>query len=675
MNRLFARPALLIFLGCVLLFVAVNHAFFLSTPWHEDGDFAVNGLQIERAKHFDELYGNYSRFHFNHPGPAFFYVYALGESLLCDWYQVAPSPHNAHVFAGLLLQSAFFATALGLATRWIRARWFLPIALFLAGWHFSLAGDAFTSIWPPNALLMPFLCFLVACASFAAGRPQDLPVAVVAGGFLVHGHVAQPLFVVVLFFVAYVWFWQSDRTLGEAGWGFLQRHHTVHLLASVCLFCFVLPLAIDLALGSESNLMRIVRFLLLKGNTHKTLGQSFLYLLSFFGYCKDQASFLADPAHLNLGFLRSRLPFYLAWLAVLGGIGTGLRQKWRTISTSPESRFLVVLTGLVALCLGLTLLWGMIQTGEMYAFNGHFYYAIIYTLLLILAALFALRLPERGAFAGGTLLCFAGVALVWKYQQEPQSAQKADHHWMDATEAALSADPHPLQTKFLVFDHDDWGEAAKTALALKRLGGRFRVEGNWGFMFGYYRTFQPSAEENNPPAMSVWHLSRRLLPGRSAPLDRDLRIFFDPSPLDPNGTVIDCSREGNLEQYQFYGFSIADGSFAWTTLPRSALQFSSVPTLHDLVATITAEPFTAGKLIPHQPMTLYINDCPVANFDLRTQQTVSAVIPASIWNLRPVVTVVLRFPSANSPLRLGLSGDPRMLGWAISRISFKPVSP
>ena len=52
---------------CALILV-VNRGLF-STSLIEAGDQATNTIQVQNAAHFRELLGNYSRWHFHHPGP------------------------------------------------------------------------------------------------------------------------------------------------------------------------------------------------------------------------------------------------------------------------------------------------------------------------------------------------------------------------------------------------------------------------------------------------------------------------------------------------------------------------------------------------------------------------------------------------------------------------------
>src|SRR5690606_13958691 len=121
-SRLLGRGlfAAVLFTATFVLLVAARWETFFGSPVYEAGDLAVNALQVEYARHFAELYGNYSRFEFNHPGPAFFYVYAAFQWLLCDLIPLCPSPHNAHLLACVALQSFFFALALGILRTHVR---------------------------------------------------------------------------------------------------------------------------------------------------------------------------------------------------------------------------------------------------------------------------------------------------------------------------------------------------------------------------------------------------------------------------------------------------------------------------------------------------------------------------------------------------------------------------
>src|SRR6202050_2381197 len=104
----------------VLLFVLLcaRNWFLFTARLYEQGDSAANSILIAQAKHFTLLVGNYSREGFNHPGPAYMYVQAVGEYLFQNWLHVVPTAWNAHVLAVFALNGAFTALAVGIVYGW-----------------------------------------------------------------------------------------------------------------------------------------------------------------------------------------------------------------------------------------------------------------------------------------------------------------------------------------------------------------------------------------------------------------------------------------------------------------------------------------------------------------------------------------------------------------------------
>src|ERR1017187_9572233 len=77
----------------LLLILALNADVFRK-PIIEDGDFAANSLIVQQAKHLHLLVGHYSRWGFHHPGPAYWYLFALGEFLFYDTLHLVPAPRS-----------------------------------------------------------------------------------------------------------------------------------------------------------------------------------------------------------------------------------------------------------------------------------------------------------------------------------------------------------------------------------------------------------------------------------------------------------------------------------------------------------------------------------------------------------------------------------------------------
>src|ERR1035437_3217278 len=131
--------------------IFIGHSYYFGTPIFETDDLAANSLQINRAIHLLEIYGNYSRFGFHHPGPAFIYVYAAGEALFYNLLHVVPAPENGHLLAAALLQSSFLAAAIATIARYARPNrgLFVAGAIAIALADFQLAGNHEFAIWPP----------------------------------------------------------------------------------------------------------------------------------------------------------------------------------------------------------------------------------------------------------------------------------------------------------------------------------------------------------------------------------------------------------------------------------------------------------------------------------------------------------------------------------------------
>jgi len=92
----------------VLGILLARNAWLFAVPVYEDADMGAYSIQVEQARRFTLLAGNYSRERFDHPGPAFLYVQAGGEDLWYALLRVVPAAWNGEVL-GLYLLSSFFA--------------------------------------------------------------------------------------------------------------------------------------------------------------------------------------------------------------------------------------------------------------------------------------------------------------------------------------------------------------------------------------------------------------------------------------------------------------------------------------------------------------------------------------------------------------------------------------
>ena len=454
----------------ILAVLIVNSADFLfRQSYYEVWDSAANSLSVLRAKHFTQLYGPYSRWKFHHPGPALFYIQALGEWVFHDLLHWVKTPFPGQVIAHAAVMCCFFVATLMIFANGLpagRARWwFLCGALALAVLHFTamsalpsydaLQGPtAFLSPWSAHALVLPFLCLLAAGAAVAAGRSEDLPTLALAGGYLLELHVAQPMFVGPVFALAYAGLlWQGNRQeaarggyRGPSGPGERLRRGMgaawrdspgAHVTAASILAFFALPFVLDAGKGTQSNLAAILRHLQ-EHHDHKTFERAWFYFLQFGAYVPytpvgneftgyDRAGMAAyRHAHAVLYGAWSVVALLAAWALLTGWRAGGAEEGLagpggRLPPALAGRRFRAWAAAFLLLALGLTLRWNMMQDGQMFYFNSWFTFAIYYFGALIALAVVCAGLrgvpslpgledaPGRWPAPGER---FAGIALV-----------------------------------------------------------------------------------------------------------------------------------------------------------------------------------------------------------------------------------------------------------------------
>ncbi len=720
------------------LLAAYSAEYFFRHPLYELGDSAANSLSVNRAKHFAELYGPYSRWGFHHPGPALFYVMALGEWLFFDTLQIVPAPFNAQTLICLFVEVGFFMAALQVFVHWLPFRcrwWFFPLAILSAAWFFGHpaasnavaalpAGLAFQTTWGPHFVVLVFLCLLTAGASVAAGRAQELPLLVLAAGFLVHCHVAQPLFVVPCSLLAYTGLigqqrstrpTDQKRTLQPelrralarlaAPW---KNYTRVHRVAGVILAIFVLPIFIDLCRGADSNFALLLHHIHSHEGQHNSLAKSLVYFLLFAAQTSYQPG-REDFGHFDAAgvedLLRVHAPVYTLW-----GITFGLvilmmvwqiRQRIKRRETSDAGRFLVWGGIYLFLAIGLTLRWGVIQDGEMFYYNAWFNFAIYFFAALIalgtltLAAQAALKrwgdrgsgLAERGitvlAAIGGILLFAAHVKIM-----PPAWQPLAGMH--DRVTGVIAKAAAPKATKFLDFPQLTWPYMAAVAVELDRAGEKFVVPARWRTMFGAEHAseidmaalarvnYQKWTLVEPREAASKINTTRKLVP-----LLNGIFLTTDPLPVfNPDGGGISSLdfRSGSLSPgFEITGWSGSEEWGEWIAARRAVLTFRTLPVKGDVKMTIDAFPYLdPAHGLRSQRLITSLNSeqlGPELRLDRADQPPVVITIPKAVWNRvkdHPGADAILELdlPDAIAPQELDPTkpGESRALALGVRHI-------
>jgi hypothetical protein len=484
MRRLLRRHAITLLPGVIFFafILLVNWRLFV-TPMAEYGDIAVNALQVQNAKHFRELLGNYSRWQFHHPGPFFFYLFAAGEALFYNLLHLVPAPFNAERLA----ETAFSTVCLFLTIHifYVNVRKSLfPVLAVLFSILFSYAldsaipGSMFLDLWPPYIAMFCFLLFSASCASVAAGNWKHLPLMALSGMIMLHAHVAQALFVPVLALVAL-----CSASISESKHGRLVQVLRVHkrqLAASVgIVLLFLLPVVIDWAIHHPNNIHQIRVYLRQHRGEHNSVAVTALYVLSFFTYAVNPEVALARPKPVLADVLNSDHFVQVYWsiylfTALFCGISY-IGRRWRL------SRFLKFVVAETVLIILLFAYWSWRITGPMYTFNGYFFFSVQLLLLLAFGAMLsqnALRSLKRAHSVPVACACTAFLLLVPYLKGLPGDPEVpaimssiAQRH---VTKVALSI---PMMPSMLI-------PGAGVASYLQRSGIYFCLGPEWGYVFG-----------------------------------------------------------------------------------------------------------------------------------------------------------------------------------------------
>ncbi len=672
-KRIFLSTLVAVSLALIVAFAAAGFDQYFKIPYLEKGDVAVNALQIDNAKYFREIYGNYSRFEFNHPGPAFFYAYAAGEWIFCDWLKVTPSPGTAHLFTSMCLQSLFFALSLAIMATHLSPRLWLPLGLLTAALYFGPLKDPFMSIWPPHVLLMPFLCFLVSCCSVGTGRVAHLPFAVLAGGFLFHGHVAQPLFVGSLGTLAFALC--AYRLRGPAphpSWReIFASHRRVAITSAALAGLFLLPIVIDVVTGgTRSNIATILgRFYANTGDS-KSLWQSFLYFLSFATPAQNQDEIFSTMGPQVGEFFRTYRGHVGLWICLLA-LPPLLGLIWRSRLTVEERRFLLTSHLFVLCAVAGCILWGMAQAGPMWQYNGYFYYAVyFFGLLLILGWLDGLVRYQGNAAFTSVLFAVSAIAFTWAFRLPRLGESETGAVTKRAVEAALS--DHDTRPKILVFEHKDWPAVASVALDLQRQGFNFYMEPWWQFMFGLRHQVTRLGDASEKSAQ-VWWLTN---PGPGGiPLSPTLSIFTKPAPIQASGDEIRFRGGDNAFRYIVQGVNAGIVDFAWAELPRLVLVFAPQPSDRDVKITFDARSaWHSREGTKPQLAVIFYNDQEVGRLTAFDRAPLSITVPRELWNRNPAGKLELRFPDALPNHDYKRPRHEWWTSWGIWSIRFDPAS-
>jgi hypothetical protein len=666
------RKFLLLWLALVAVFVLSHFRFYFLEAGSEFGDFAINALEIRKAKFFCALYGNPSRWGFRHPGPVFLYIYAAGEFLLHDLLHAVRSPYSAHIIAGIITQTGFFVWSLSILRHHVRHSLVIPLVLVAGALHFSavnynLPASSFQSVWLPHVLLFPFLCFLVACAAMASGSLTEILPAIVCGGMLVHGHVAQPLFVVPFFILACVAFATGSLMRRQSAATELRKHRNRLIVSGMLLMVFLLPIFLDWLKAEKSNLHLFQLHLAQHSGDHKTVSQSLAYLCTFLCYLAEPEKIFDAAGKPDMEFLWERWPFTAVWILIAVAL-----LAFAPIASRRSNRFVRWLYIYFGIGIALTICWGVLQSGLMFNFNSYFNFGLLFVAVILVIIALCAYVPVPANPRSAIVFSLAAIPLYlatvypWRFDIVFRDQQQA----IQLSGLKNFAENDGGAVKYLKFNHPDWPWAAGVAVALQRLGFQFAVPPQWEFMFGReHRLNRVTPFQKR--RVSVWNFGPRQGNTAGVQLTNDLFVRRSAPSINPDGSEITFAGSNiNAPEYILEGWDFSDRSFSWSTSRTGLIYFHPQPASADVNISIEVFPATFSRA-KSQRMTVWFNDSIRRDYDLTAPETVNMQIPATIWNQESDDYLVFEFPDAISPLAAGVSQDSRQISCGFTRIRFE----
>jgi hypothetical protein len=455
--------------AALLVVLCVRNRFLFTTRLYEDADMGANSILIEQARHFTLLVGNYSRDHFHHPGPAYMYVQAAGESLFWAFAHVVPTPWNGQLLAAYALNATFLSLVVGMVFGWTRslrgaAACFAVLAAFASAHPAMLSTD-----WMPYLYVPTYIAFVVAAASVAAGRTRHAWIMALTGWFLIHGHACFLFFVPVISLVVLAAvLWPRRRRFRASVRSFFATQRRVWVPVAVISAVFALPIVLDLALHWPGQ---------------------------FGDYLKYSSSSTAG-GHSVSAVVRDVLwywwPFRNAWFPIAGYAIAAAVTGW--LAPARLRRFLGALLAVNAvssLAFGYYAATGIDVLSEHYI--GYFYWSAPVITLLVIAVGVVEAMPSQwhlGAVAaiGAAALALAALAMAPHTRTSTDSSDPAVLSSGPDTDPALPGAVSALAARsggrmiVVRFRNRSWPDVTGFLVLAERQGIRACTANRWTFM-------------------------------------------------------------------------------------------------------------------------------------------------------------------------------------------------
>jgi len=283
-----------------------------------DGDYA--GLELATRYVFTgrTLLGPYSRFEFNHPGPAYFFFLAPIHRLYGET--------STGLFAGAILLNAAAAFAIAFAMRLLATRaQAMTATVGVLAW-LAAFGNATPLPWNPTVVVLPLFAFLVLAALFASGKIEAAPGATFFGMLVAETHLSTvpTVAVVSLAAIAAYRFTSTNRT----------RRTRLFLVAAAGVFLVLfLPPLIEQLTAVEGNMTKLAHFFVERKEPPKAFAEAWRAWTTAMSWLPDRLVHRTIAGEGEPNAMRSEpidaAPSPLTLILFVMTLATGGAVSWR----------------------------------------------------------------------------------------------------------------------------------------------------------------------------------------------------------------------------------------------------------------------------------------------------------------------------------------------------------
>ncbi len=440
---------------------------------HAGGDASLLELATREALAGRRLLGPWSRFGWNHPGPAYFYVLALPYRLVDGL---------AGLRVGALLVNAGAAVAVvAVVGRLAGGRGAWGAGLTILALIVAVGPAWLADPWNPYVVVVPGVLFTVLCAAGVAGSGGAVVAAALVGSFVVQTNVATAPYVGVLLAgaVAAVVWRRRQRSAGPAdgtapAGTFPSGQARTSAVAVVCLAALALLWAPPLVeqVWADGNAVRLARFVAADRDGH-SLGEAAL------AYTVGASALPLGKPAADLPPVIPAAPIAVVVVSVAAGVAglvVGVRRRDAAVTALSATGLLagavcvVSATRVAGPFLGYLVFWMVAAPTAVW---------------LALAVAAAQRWPRSVAAVTAALAVTAGVGFV---RVPPAAAASHPASAAAAPAVVAYAREHCAATvRLRIAGRGQWPITAAIAVALDRAGRTVTVDSQHVDMYGEHR--------------------------------------------------------------------------------------------------------------------------------------------------------------------------------------------